>query len=150
MTVDRTDLLFWEMDPTQPARAPMQYEQLVRWAIQEWQQRYPEQPYEVVWASDDCGSHLARKRVKAGRKLKDKTQYQGYTELQCPWIVPISAISSTERSTELTDYVGAFIFSFTHENHAFDVLFASAHYSEWVHHYTVSIALVPPAHLHAW
>ncbi len=139
------------VNPETLARTPLRYEQLVRWAAQEWQQRYPEQPYITLAASSDCASELARKRVKAGRKLKGKARYAGYQAVDCPYVVPINNFYVPGRSVVLTSSVGAFVFSFEREGEPFDVLYASAYYSDDALCCNISaIALVPPRHLEVW
>src|SRR5947209_1033942 len=100
------------MNGNKSARPVLRYEQLVRWAIKEWQRRYPGQPYVTVWASDDCASALALARIKPGHKLKQRTNYLGYQVIDCPYSVPISRFYVPARKAVLTSSVGAFVFSF--------------------------------------
>jgi hypothetical protein len=130
-------------------RSPLRYEQLVRWATQEWQRRYPAQRYATVWAADECASALAQARIKPGRKLKRNTTYIGYQPIDCPYAVPISHFYVPERKAILTNSVGAFVFSFASTPGVFDVLFASAYHDDNTCD-TDAIALVPVDKLEVW
>ena len=130
-------------------RSPLRYEQLVRWATREWQQRYPGQRYATVWAEDACASALALARIKSGRKLKRNTTYLGYQSIDCPYAVPISHFYVPERKAILTGSVGAFIFSFESAKGTFDVLFACAYHDDNTCD-TDAIALVPVDKLEVW
>jgi len=130
-------------------RAPLRYEQLVRWAVQEWQQRYPAQPYATVWAADACASALAHARISAGRNLKRRTTYLGYQPIDCPYAVPISHFYVPGRKAVLTNSVGAFIFSFASPKGTFDVLYANAYYGDDKSD-SDAIALVPIDKLEVW
>jgi AAA+ superfamily predicted ATPase len=132
-----------------PARSMLKYEYLVHWARETWQEHNGDRSFVTVWASANCASHLARERVKPGRKLKDKVRYVGATELECPHITPISKFYMPGRKAVLTGSIGAFAFRFEAAGESFDVIFASAHYDNSCH-YTASIALVPEEHLNAW
>src|SRR5947208_16391720 len=68
----------------------LRYENLARWASEQWQQRHPGEQSIILWASENCGNNLARQRVKQGRKLKGKVRYQGYQAMECPYVVSIS------------------------------------------------------------
>src|SRR5690349_9033803 len=83
-------------------RAPLRYEQLVHWAVQEWQRRYPGQPYATVWAAEECASALALARIAPGRKMRRKTTYVGYQSIDCPYAVPISHFYVPARKAVLT------------------------------------------------
>ncbi len=131
-------------------RKPLKYEQLVLWAAQEWQRRYPAQPYRVVWATESCAHNLALSRIKPGRRLKRKARYLGYSPLMCPYSIPIDSFYVPARNVILTSSVGAFVFSFEWDGAQFDVLYASAHKSEECGHGTEAIALVPPEYLETW
>ncbi|MEP7289106.1 MAG: ATP-binding protein [Chloroflexota bacterium] len=131
------------------SRPPLRYEQLVRWATQEWSRRYPGKTFVPLWAAEECASNLARNRIKAGRRLRGKGRYTGYETLDCPYVVPINTFYVPERTPILTDSVGAFAFSFEQSGEAFDVIFASAYYSD-EYGYIDAIALVPQEHLEVW
>jgi predicted AAA+ superfamily ATPase len=131
-------------------RPPLKYEQLVLWAVQEWQQRYPDQPYRVVWATENCAHNMALGRIKPGRRLRGKARYAGYQPVACPFSIPIDSFYLPARTVVLTDSVGAYTFSFECAGQAFDVIFASAHSSEACGHTTEAIALVPLQHLETW
>lgn len=129
---------------------PLRYEQLVRWAIREWRERYPGQPYEVLWASDDCASVLARQRIQPGRRLKGKARYMGYEMLDCPYVVPITRFYYPGRNVIMTDSVGAFSFKFQRGDETFEALYASAYYEEKDGRSIDAIVLVPTQHLAVW
>src|SRR5579859_4555770 len=59
----------------------LRYEALARWASAEWLKRNPDNPFMVLWASENCGNNLARQRIKIGRKLKGKVRYSGFKPL---------------------------------------------------------------------
>jgi hypothetical protein len=44
-------------------RSTMRYEQLVAWAAQEWERRYPGQAYRTLWANEGCASDKAHQHV---------------------------------------------------------------------------------------
>src|SRR5688572_10725140 len=94
----------------------LRYEYLARWATEQWQQRHPNEPYMVLWASENCGNNLARQRVKNGRKLKGKVRYQGYQAVECPYVVSISDYRVPGRAAVLAETVGAFLFNFAAED----------------------------------
>src|SRR5579859_7111489 len=78
-------------------RMTMRYEQLVGWAAQEWERRYPGKPYRTLWANEGCASDKAHQLVKPGRKLKGKLTYTARQELACPYAVPIFYSQMTSR-----------------------------------------------------
>jgi ATP-dependent 26S proteasome regulatory subunit len=127
----------------------LRYENLARWATEQWQQRHPNEPYMVLWASENCGNNLARQRVKNGRKLKGKVRYQGYQAVECPYVVSISDYRVPGRAAVLAETVGAFLFNFAAEDGAFDVLYVSSHYRD-EDTSVIAIAIVPEARLEAW
>ncbi|MEP7287469.1 MAG: AAA family ATPase [Chloroflexota bacterium] len=127
----------------------LRYEKLARWAADEWQQSFPDQPFLVLWASENCGNNLARQRVKVGRKLKGKARYTGYEAVDCPHVVPISDYRLPGRAAVIAETVGAFRFHFTGENNPFDVLYVSSHYRD-EDTSIIAVAIVPQEHLEAW
>jgi hypothetical protein len=131
------------------ARRVLCYELLVHWAEREWRLRYGEQPYKVLWASEDCADERARRRVMPGRRLKGKAIYRGFTPVDCPYSTPISGSYFPARKVILTGGVGAFVFSFASQGAGFDALYVSAHYTDR-YRCAVGIVLVPPDCLEAW
>jgi ATP-dependent 26S proteasome regulatory subunit len=131
------------------ASLTLRYENLARWASEQWQQRHPGQPYIVLWASENCGNNLARSRVKTGRKLKGKVRYQGYETMTCPFVVPISDYRLPGRAAVLAETVGAFLFKFSDERGDSDVLYVSSHYRD-EDTSVIAIAIVPEGQLEAW
>jgi ATP-dependent 26S proteasome regulatory subunit len=127
----------------------LRYENLARWASDQWQERHPGEPFMVLWASENCGNNLARQRVKAGRKLKGKVRYQGYETLECPFVVSISDYRIPGRTATLAETVGAFLFNFSAEEGPFDVLYISSHYRD-EDTSVIAIAIVPEDRLEAW
>src|SRR5215831_619902 len=108
----------------------LRYENLARWATDQWKQRHAETPHMILWASENCGNNLARQRVKSGRKLKGKARYQGYEMLDCPYVVPISDYRLPGRNAVLAETVGAFLFKFNGEDGPFEVIYVSSHYRD--------------------
>jgi ATP-dependent 26S proteasome regulatory subunit len=127
----------------------LRYENLARWADEQWQQRNPTVQRLVLWASENCGNNLARQRVKVGRKLKGKARYTGYQAVECPFVVPISDYRLPGRSAMLAETVGAFIFQFTSDAGLFEVIYVSTHYRD-EDTSIIAIAIVPETHLEAW
>jgi AAA+ superfamily predicted ATPase len=130
-------------------RQSLRYEQLVRWATDEWRARYGDQPYKVVWAEDGCASERALSRIKPGRKMTAKARYTGFKTLDCPFAVTISSFHRPGRKVIFTHSVGAYAFSFDVAGHAYDAIFASAYYSDEFRA-IVAIALVPQEAIDAW
>jgi ATP-dependent 26S proteasome regulatory subunit len=127
----------------------LRYETLARWASEIWQERHPDIPFMVLWASENCGNNLARQRVKNGRRLKGKVRYQGYDTIPCPYVVPISDYRLPGRAAVLAETVGAFMFRFKGDDNPFDVLYVSSHYRD-EDTSIIAIALVPDNRLEAW
>ena len=127
----------------------LRYETLARWASEQWAERYPERPFLVLWASENCGNNLARQRVKTGRKLKGKARYAGYTAVDCPYVVSISDYRLPGRAAVLAETVGAFMFHFDGGESPFDVLYVSSHYRD-EDTSVIAIAIVPQDKLEAW
>src|SRR5436190_11156013 len=131
------------------ASVTLRYENLARWGSEQWVERNPEQPFLVLWASENCGNNLAVQRVKSGRKLKGKARYAGYTPLDCPFVVSISDYRQPGRAAVLAETVGAFMFHFNGDEGPFDVLYISSHYRD-EDTSVIAIAIVPQNRLEAW
>jgi len=128
----------------------MQYERLVQWAREIWQERYGDESYLTIWASAECSNKIAQEQVKPGRKLRGKVKYDGFQELECPVIVPISDYGSRGRKMVLTSTAGAFVFRFKEANgDTFEVIYASSYFDDDVQDLT-AIALVPEEKLDTW
>lgn len=128
----------------------MQYERLVEWARGLWEARYPNREYMTIWASAECSNMIALRQVKAGRKLRGHSYYNGMEKLDCPVIVPISDYGSRGRRMVLTSTSGAYIFKFSQENgDSFEVIYASSYFDDDVQDLT-AIALVPKGKLDTW
>lgn len=128
----------------------MQYERLVEWAQELWEQRWSGKKSVTIWASAECSNKIAQKQVKPGRKLKGKARYQGLDVLECPIIVPISDYGTRGSKMVLTATSGAYSFKFTDENdEPFEVIYASSYFDDDVQDLT-AVALVPEGKLEAW
>ncbi len=128
----------------------MRYERLVEWARDEWEKRYPEQEYVTIWASAECSNKIAQKQVKPGRKLKGNVKYDGWEELDCSVIVPISDYGNRGRKMVLTATAGAYLFNFIgKDDESFEVIYASSYFDDDVQDLT-AVALVPPDRLDTW
>lgn len=128
----------------------MQYEKLVQWAQEEWKTRHPGRPYITIWASAECGNKIAQTQIHAGRKLRGKARYDGFEELDCPAVVPISDYGSRGKKMVLTASAGAYAFKFSDGGkEPFEVLYASSYFSDDVQDLT-AIALVPEDKLDTW
>src|SRR5258708_5635004 len=156
MNLTRIDLLFNEADKAVMSlkrdsmlRPPLRYEQLVRWAIQEWNTRYPDRAFVAVWAVDECANVRALQRILPGRPIKTGATYHGSRIMDRPFVVPINRFYMAGRKAILTDGVGAFRFSFKQGDEPFDVLYASTTYEDDSCGKD-SIALVPPEYLDTW
>jgi hypothetical protein len=128
----------------------MQYERLVQWAESYWQELFPERDYITIWASTECGNKIAQEQVKAGRKLRGKSRYDGFEAVDCPAIVPISDYGSRGKKMVLTSSAGAYRFKFTDDDgEPFEVIYASSYINDNVQDMT-AVALVPPHKLETW
>jgi hypothetical protein len=128
----------------------MQYERLVNWAREVWEERWPGQEAVSIWASAECSNQIAQRKVRVGRRLRGKVRYQGFEPLECPVIVPISDCGSRGSKMVLTATSGAFIFKFKHDDgQTFEVVYASSYFDDDVQDLT-AVALVPPDKLDAW
>jgi hypothetical protein len=142
---------------------PMHYERLVRWAQVLWQERYGDtRPYMTIWASAECGNHIAHEQIKLGRRLRGKAHYQGFEPIESEVIVPISDYGSRGKKMILTATSGAFLFKFSRKitnaaedgtsntsEETFEVLYASSYYDDDGQELT-AIALVPEDCLDTW
>lgn len=129
----------------------MRYERLVEWAKEEWQRRYGDAPYMTIWASSECSNKIAQDIIKTGRRLRGKTRYAGFEQLDAEVIVPISDYTLRGRKMVLTSSAGAFIFQFEDEEtgERFEVVYASSYVDDDVQDLT-AVALVPEGRLDAW
>ncbi len=128
----------------------MQYERLVKWAQEVWQERCADREYVTIWASAECSNMIAQNQIKAGRKLRGKARYEGCDALDCPVIVPISDYGSRGKSTVLMSSAGAYAFKFTVDGEAdFEVIYASSYFDDDVQDLT-AVALVPVDKLDTW
>jgi ATP-dependent 26S proteasome regulatory subunit len=131
------------------ATLTLRYEVLARWAGEQWQKCHPDQPFMILWASENCGNNLARQRIKTGRKLKGRVRYLACQPVECPYVVAISDYRTPGRTTTLAESVGAFLFSFSAADEPFDVLYVSSHYRD-EDTSIIAIAIVPEDRLEAW
>jgi hypothetical protein len=136
-------------DDMPPGSWEMRYERLALWADAEWQQRSGDRPYQLLWAAEACGNQLAQSRVKPRRRLKGKAYFTGVEQVKCPEVISISEYVVPGRQPMLGETVGAFVFSFDHDDRPFEVLFVSSYFRDDDPN-IVAIALVPPDHLDAW
>lgn len=128
----------------------MQYERLVEWAKQVWDERHPHREFTTIWASAECSNMIAQKQVRPGRRLRGKATYEGMERLDCPVIVPISDYGSRGRRMVLTSTSGAYRFTFSKENgERVEVIYASSYFDDDVQDLT-AIALVPKGFLDTW
>ena len=130
----------------------MRYERLVEWASMEWEKRYPETPYVTIWASTECSNKIAQSNIKVGRSLRGKAKYNGFEELDCDVITPISDYSARGRTMVLTATAGAYLFKFKVNDHTddnFEVIYASSYFDDDVQDLT-AIAIVPEGKLNTW
>lgn len=128
----------------------MQYERLVNWASETWQQRWPDRPYVAVWASAECSNQIAQQQIKPGRRLRGKARYEGLEQLDCSVVVPISDYGSRGRSAVLMGSAGAYAFQFSVEDgDSFEVIYASSYFDDDARDLT-AIALLPEDRLDTW
>lgn len=128
----------------------MQYERLVRWARETWQERSPNRAFVTIWAAAECSNMMAHQQVRPGRKMRGKARYLGMESLDCPAVVPISDYSSRGKHTTLTASAGAYAFKFQPEGEdPFEVIFVSSYFDDEAQDLT-AIALVPPEKLDTW
>jgi AAA+ superfamily predicted ATPase len=128
----------------------LKHEEMLLWAMREWEQRYPDQTYLPVWASEHCANNQARESINAGRRMRRGVRFKGWKMLPCPYTVPINAFYMPGRKAVLTGSVGAFEFTFTDGNAAFPVLYVSTFTKDRYDLSTMAIALVPPERIDAW
>ncbi len=128
----------------------MQYERLVQWAAEVWEQRWPGRDYVTVWASPECSNMVAHNQVKPGRRLRGKARYEGREPLDCPVVIPISDYGVRGQLTVLMAAAGAYAFRFTvGDGEPFEVIYASAYFDDDVQDLT-AIALLPADRLETW
>ncbi len=128
----------------------MQYERLVQWARDVWEQRWPGRQATTIWASAECSNMIAQNQIKAGRKLKGKARYDGLQPLECPVVVPISDYGSRGKKMVLTATAGAYIFKFSIEgDDPFEVVYASSYFDDDAQDLT-AVAIVPSDKLQTW
>lgn len=130
----------------------MQYERLVEWARKIWDERYPGKEFTTIWASAECSNKIAQKQVKPGRRIRGKARYQGFEEIECPVVVPISDYGSRGGKMVLTATAGAYLFKFASrddEDDTFEIIYASSYFDDDVQDLT-AIALVPSDRLDSW
>lgn len=128
----------------------MQYERLVEWASQVWQERWPNRKFITIWASAECSNMIAQRQVKQGRRLRGQATYRGMEKLDCPVIVPISDYGSRGKRMVLTSTSGAYAFKFdTEKGDSFEVIYASSYFDDDVQDLT-AVALVPVGKLETW
>lgn len=127
----------------------MYYEKLVGWAREVWKERHPDSEAVTIWASSECSNRIAQSQVKPGRRLRAKSRFVKAERLECPLIVPISDYGTRGKHMVLTASAGAYVFRFTHEDEAFEVLYASAYMSDEAQELS-AVALVPEDRLDIW
>lgn len=130
----------------------MRYERLVEWASAEWEKLYPDIPYVTIWASTECSNKIAQSNIKVGRSLRGKAKYNGFEELDCDVITPISDYSARGRNMVLTATAGAYLFKFAGKENSddnFEVIYASSYFDDDIQDLT-AVALVPEGKLDTW
>jgi predicted AAA+ superfamily ATPase len=128
----------------------MQYERLVQWARDVWEERWPGRKSMTIWASAECSNMIAQNQIRAGRKLKGKARYDGLQPLDCPVVVPISDYGTRGKKMVLTATAGAYIFKFSVEGEdPFEVVYASSYFDDDVQDLT-AVAIVPADKLETW
>jgi ATP-dependent 26S proteasome regulatory subunit len=135
--------------PEDKARLSLRYETLVRWATERWRELNGNAPFIALWASENCGNHLVRTRLKSGRKIKGTLHYVDYDALDCPYVVPISDYRLPGRRPMLMETVGAFIFRFRNGDHLHQTVYVSSYYSD-DERSIIAIALIPQGQLEMW
>lgn len=138
-----------EEDMTGSDKMSMRYERLALWAHEEWQRRYGDQPYQLLWAAESCGNQLAQRRIRPRRRLRGKAYYTGQEQIACDEVIPISEYIVPGRKAQLGESVGAYRFSFEHPDGDFDALYISSYFRDDDPN-IVAIALVPVDHLDPW
>ncbi|MBL8162946.1 MAG: ATP-binding protein [Anaerolineae bacterium] len=128
----------------------MQYERLVQWAREVFEERWPGRKSVTIWASSECSNMIAQNQVRAGRKLRGKARYDGLQPLDSPVVVPISDYGSRGKKMMLTATAGAYLFKFSVEDSdPFEVVYASSYFDDDVQDLT-AIAIVPADRLETW
>jgi len=130
----------------------MQYERLVAWAREAWEERNPGAEYSTIWASAECSNKIAQKQVKPGRRMKGKAKYAGMEPLDCPVVTEISDYGARGRKMVLTATSGAIAFQFrdtSEDGGTFEVIYVSAYFDEDGQDLT-AVAIVPAERLKTW
>ncbi|MBX3086360.1 MAG: ATP-binding protein [Anaerolineae bacterium] len=135
--------------PEDKAKLTLRYETLVRWAKERWQELNGNKPFVTLWASENCGNHLVRTRLKAGRKIKGQISYLGYETLDCPYVVPISDYRLPGRKPMLMETVGSFLFRFKVGERSLQAIYVSSYYSD-DERSIIAIVLIPEHQLETW
>jgi len=129
-----------------------QYEKLVEWARETWEERNPDVTYTTIWASAECSNQIAQQQMKPGRRLKGKAKYDGMELLDCPVLTEISDYGARGRKMVLTSTSGAYLFKFKSTDKSepdFEVIYASSYFDDDGQDLT-SIAIVPEDRLETW
>lgn len=150
--VKRTEVKLTTSVPHSGDRAPLKYEQLVAWAVEQWRNSYGEAPYRVIWADETPANEGVLQRLKIGRRINGKTRYGGHRPLNCPHSIAISYWWNGSHTPYPSMSVGAYAFQFTQGDRTFEAIYASAHNFESDNNYhgIVAIALVPVDALKIW
>ena len=127
----------------------MQYERLVTWAQEEWENRWPGQQAVAIWASPECSNMIAQKLIKPNRRLRGKSRFIGVDRVDCPVVTPISDYGAWGKKMVFTAAAGALAFRFDSDTGPFEVLYLSAYFDDEVQDLT-AVALVPPDRLETW
>jgi energy-coupling factor transporter ATP-binding protein EcfA2 len=135
--------------PEERSKLTLRYETLVRWASDQWHERFGNAPFVTLWASENCGNHLVRSRLKDGRQIKGQTHFLNYEALDCPYVVPISDYRLPGRKPMLMETVGAYVFRFKRGDHHWQALYVSSYYSD-EERSIIAIALIAADELEGW
>jgi energy-coupling factor transporter ATP-binding protein EcfA2 len=135
--------------PEDRSKLTLRYETLVKWATEQWHERNGNAPFVALWASENCGNHLVRVRLKEDRQIKGPVQFVGHTVLDCPFVVPISDYRLPGRKPMLMETVGAFAFRFRRGEAAWQAIYVSSYYSD-EERSIIAVALIPEDQLPAW
>ncbi|GAB4441115.1 MAG: hypothetical protein Kow00120_09470 [Anaerolineae bacterium] len=132
-------------------KARLRYEEIARWAADQWQARHPGQPFVTVWAAPECANKIAHQRIKPGRRLRGKARYAGLTPLPCTAVTDISEITYWGNDATLGATSGAFRFTFeaTDTGAPFEAIFVASHFEDEVRD-QVAVVVLPPERLESW
>ncbi len=146
-----TELTLPPDDTAGDSGAPLslRYERLVLWAREYWRTHELGETPTALWASENCANHLARTRLKAGRRLKGKARFATVQALDCPFVMPISDYRVPSRVPILAESVGAFHFTFEGGSGPFHAVYVSSHYRD-EDTSVIALVLIDPAHLETW